>query len=241
MRELHIAGDADQLAELAAGLFVELANQDLQGTGRFSVALSGGSTPEKTYQQLAKQEGIDWQNIHLFWGDERAVPPDHAESNYGMARTSLIEHIAIPSGNVHRIKGELDPAQAAKEYEKELRRHFGERAQYPRFDLIVLGLGEDGHTASLFPNTGALAETKRWVAANFVARLGEWRITLTLPAINHANNVVFLVTGESKAGISQRVLGGQLEQGVLPAEFVQPVEGKVIWLLDKDAAGNLDL
>jgi 6-phosphogluconolactonase len=231
MSDCEICADADALARTAAEHFVTQAARAIAARARFFVALAGGSTPRATYELLATDEFVTrvaWPRVHVFWGDERCVPPTHADSNYRMAREALLDHVPIPVDNVHRIAGELDPAQAAVSYEAELRATLGAGR---RFDLILLGMGSDGHTASLFPGTAALDEQERWVVENYVGQLNEWRVTLTLTAINRARQVTFLVSGPSKAEALVRIRAGES----LPAGLVQPLEGKLTWLVDREA------
>lgn len=220
--------------------FARLANQSVSTGGRFSVALSGGSTPKGLYSLLLTPEfrdQIPWTRVHLFWGDERCVPPDHPESNYGMVHETLLSKVPIPEENVYRMKGERDPQAAADEYELILRRSFQlSEGDLPRFDLILLGLGEDGHTASLFPHSDALRETKRLVTAVYVPELKSYRLTLTLPVLNNAADVFFLVAGKSKAGILRDVLQGKDGSENLPAQRIRPQLGRVVWLVDQAAA-----
>ena len=210
--------------------------------GRFAVAISGGSTPRRLYRLLARRGHLTppgplpWAAVHWFWCDERAVPPEDDLSNYGAWQTA-IHGAPVPADNVHRIAGEEPSERAAELYEQELRRFFP--APRPDFDLVLLGLGEDGHTASLFPRSEALAETSRWVAAPRVHPPGPRRVTLTLPAINAAARAVFLVSGEEKAEALRRVLHGPLDVESLPAQGVQPASGACVWLVDRDAAAGL--
>lgn len=203
----------------------------------FRLVLSGGSTPRPLYEQLAQAEDIDWSSVHVFWGDERAVPPDHADSNYRMAKDALLDHVPLPPENIHRIPAEYDPEQAAKSYDDELRTYLGSDG---RFDLVLLGMGDDGHTASLFPETAALDETQHLAVANYVAKLETWRITLTAPLINRARHLVFLVAGESKAEPLREVLHGPCQPRKLPAQMIAPTNGDVVWFLDHAAAAKLD-
>lgn len=241
--EVRIFEDLDDLSRAAASLFVELANEAVRDHGAFRVALSGGSTPKKLYSLLARPEfstRIPWHAVQLFWGDERCVPPDDPESNYGMAHDVLLQRIAIPATNVHRIRGEMDPGQAAAEYEALLRESFGAGPnRVPRFDLVLLGLGGDGHTASLFPGTSALEETKRLVVAVYVEKLNAHRISLTLPVIDHSAAVVFLVSGEDKRSIVAQVLAGSGDRAELPAQRVRSLDDKVVWFLDRPAAADV--
>jgi 6-phosphogluconolactonase len=232
---LRVAEDAAGLAASAAREFAARAARAVRERGRFAVALAGGSTPRAAYELLAREHAseVDWRRVHFFFGDERPVPPDHPDSNYRMAQEALLSR--VPAGSVHRMRGELAPGEAARRYEEELRSFFaGEKV--PRFDLILLGLGEDGHTASLFPHTEALDETARLVAANPVPKLGVTRITLTLPVINAARAVVFLVSGESKAEALRAVLEGPADSRSYPASLVQPGSGELLWLADRPAA-----
>jgi 6-phosphogluconolactonase len=178
---------------------------------------------------------VDWARVHVFWGDERCVPPDHPESNYRLAREALLDHVPLPPANVHRIPTEQEPVQAAADYEQTLRRFFGP-GSVPRFDLVLLGLGTDGHTASLFPGTPAVHEYERWVVAHYVSSLPAWRVTLTPAVLNAADQVTFLVAGEEKAGALKQVLAGPYQPDVLPAQVVRPAGGSLLWLVDDAAA-----
>jgi 6-phosphogluconolactonase len=231
MTERRVYPDKAAVALAAADYLLACYATAIAEHGRFALALAGGSTPRTLYELLVERP-IDWTRVHIFWGDERTVPPDHPDSNYHMARSTLLNHVPLPSGNVYRIRTELEPQAAAAAYERDLRRFFGDA---PRFDLILLGMGADGHTASLFPGTAALAETERWVVANHVPQLGTWRITFTLSVINAAAHVAFLVTGADKRERLQQVLAGP--PGQFPAQLVQPADGEVIWFLDQAAVG----
>lgn len=237
MNEIRVFSDADAVARAAADYLCDLAAQSIQTHGRFSIALSGGSTPRKLYMLLAKQTNVDWKSVHIFWGDERCVPPDHEDSNYRMAKESLLDHVHIPDKHVHRMKGELDAEQAALKYEQILSSYFGKNA--PRFDLVLLGMGDDGHTASLFPHTPALSESKRWVTGNFISSRRTWRITLTPVAINAAANVVFLVSGSEKAQRLQQVLTDNYTDDEFPSRLIKPADGNLIWMIDAGAASLL--
>jgi 6-phosphogluconolactonase len=238
-----ICRDADDLARRSAEQFISLARGAVTSSGRFTVALSGGSTPRVLYSLLASptfKARIDWRRIHFFWGDERCVPPDHSESNYRMVHEALLSKIEIPPENIHRLAGEKEPQLAASEYEDELRRTFQlTRAQVPRFGLILLGLGEDGHTASLFPGSAALTETTRWVATAYVERLRAHRLSLTLPVINAAAQVSFLVSGTSKTAIVKQILGPTPARIDYPAARVNPANGSLTWFIDAAAATGL--
>jgi 6-phosphogluconolactonase len=242
MSEIRKLPDEAALAEAAAEHITALAKTVTADKGRFSIALSGGSTPVKLYELLASDaysEQIDWPSVHIFWGDERCVPPDHVDSCYKMARDTLLDYVPIPEQNVHRMLGEIRPDEAAARYEHELKRFFGETELFPRFDLILLGMGDDGHTASLFPGTNALLEEKRCVIENYVPAKQMWRITLTRPTINAAANVIFLAAGAGKAIRLQQVLRGDYNQDGLPAQLVQPKNGIVTWFVDQAAASRL--
>ena len=227
----------EELAEAAAREFVAKAGEAIEERGRSAVVLAGGSTPKATYGVLARDYAgrIDWSKVHVFFGDERTVPPDHEDSNYRMARESLLDHIRV--GSVHRIRCELPPDEAATAYEEELRDFFGE--ELPRFDLILLGIGADGHTASLFPETPALEVADRWVVSNPVPKLDTNRITLTVPVINAARSVDFLVAGEDKAEALKEILEGDADPRKYPARLIQPPGGPD-WMLDRAAAAALD-
>jgi 6-phosphogluconolactonase len=230
--EIVVLSDPAALAREAADRFTALARTAIAAQGRFTVALSGGSTPRLLYEQLITRP-IEWQRVHVFWGDERCVPPDHPDSNYGLAQIALLSHINIPAQNVHRLKGELDSELAAQQYEDELRTMFG---AWPRFDLILLGLGADAHTASLFPGTPALHEQQRWVVASYVDKLQTTRLTLTPPIINQAAQVIFLIAGSDKAAALRSIWHGSYDPDRFPAQIVKPVTGCVIWLIDQAAA-----
>jgi 6-phosphogluconolactonase len=240
-----IAEDAE-LYRLAAGEFVRLAVDAAAKRGRFCVALSGGTTPQGLYSALVAdaklRETVPWDRTLVFWGDERQVPPNHPDSNYGMARDVLLSKISIPEVNVHRIPGELsDASEAAHRYEDDIRAALGlAPAALPRFDLVLLGLGADGHTASLFPGTEAVRERQRAATANWVDTLRAWRITLTLPAINRARAIIFLVCGEDKAEAVKSVLEGPDQADPPPARLVRPRSGKVLWFMDPPAARLLE-
>jgi 6-phosphogluconolactonase len=229
--------DPEELAQAAAREFAARAAEAIGERGRFAVVLAGGSTPRATYEILARdyRDTIDWNNVHVFFGDERSVPPDHDDSNYKMTRESLLDH--VPIGSVHRIQGELLPEEAAEAYEQELRDFFGSD-DLPRFDLILLGTGPDGHTASLFPETSALEVHDRWTVANPVLKLETTRITLTVPVINAARAVYFLVAGEGKAGPVAEILEGNPDPREYPASLIQPENGPT-WMLDSAAASGL--
>jgi 6-phosphogluconolactonase len=239
--QLIILDDSSQVARAAADRFAEIARAAIDARGRFSVALAGGSTPKQAYELLASDEykdQLDWSKVHIFFGDERLVPPDDAESNYRMVNEAVLSHVAIPLENIHRMQGVGDAVANARLYEDELRTYFND-AEWPGFDLVLLGMGDDGHTASLFPGSPALAEQQAWVAANWVEKFNALRITLTAPAINHAAHVIFLVTGENKADRLAEVLSGGRDAGRLPSQLINPLNGSLEWLVDKSASAHL--
>jgi 6-phosphogluconolactonase len=225
----------EELEAAAAHDFVARAEAAISERGRFAVILAGGSTPKDTYEALAQDyaDRLDWSRVHVFFGDERTVPPHHEDSNYRMVRETLLAHVRV--GSVHRMRCELAPAEAATNYEEQLREFFGSSEKLPRFDLILLGLGKDGHTASLFPETSALDVTDRWVVVNPVPKLETSRLTLTVPVINAARAVVFLVAGEDKAEALKEVLEGDADPRAYPAQFIRP-EGELTWMVDRAAA-----
>lgn len=237
MTDLAIYPDKDSVAHAAAELFIARGISAIAAHGAYYVVLAGGSTPKAAYTLIAQPQyadRLDWSKVQLFWGDERCVDPDDIESNYRMARETLITPLRIPLSNIHRMHGEIQPTEAAEQYEVLLRRIWREAA-LPRFDLVLLGMGDDGHTASLFPHTPALNETGRWVAAHYVDRVGMWRLTLTAPAINSAACVAFLVTGANKAARLKAVLRGAKRPHDLPSQMIAPTNGDLLWLVDADA------
>jgi 6-phosphogluconolactonase len=233
--EVKIVPDNATLARVAAQEFHRLAEAGIKERDRFSVALSGGNTPRAVYSLLAAEhKELPWDRIHVFFGDERDVPPGHPDSNFRMASESLLSKAPIPEKNVHRIRTELGPEAAAKDYDEQLADFFHLiNHDWPRFDLIFLGLGDDGHTASLFPGSSALSDLSGRVAANWVEKLQTFRITLTFPVLNQAADVIFLVSGESKAQILNAVL--RPGAGKYPAQGVRPENGRLLWLADQDA------
>ena len=237
---LHILPGPEEATQALAEFVVAIARERVEADGRFAIALSGGSTPRRLYELLASPpciERVAWGRWHVFWGDERCVEPDHPDSNYLMARESFLDHVPIPGDQVHRIRGETSPQSAAEEYEVLLRQVL--QGTTPVLDLILLGIGDDAHTASLFSNTGALRETERLVVANWAPHLQAHRITFTLPLINAAGAIAFLVTDESKAGVLRQVLKPANDQPTLPASLVCPAPGTVHWFLTAAAASQL--
>ncbi len=239
--EIDVYPDPDRLADAAAARIIALAAGAIAAHRHFSIGLSGGSTPRLLFKRLAAEPArIDWAHVHIFWGDERHVPPDHPDSNYRLARETLLDHVPVPAENIYRVRTETEPEQAAAEYEQILRMFFAEeRPPQPRFDVLLQGLGDDGHTASLFPDTHALHERTRWVLENYVPRLSSWRITLTAPAINAAAHVIFLVSGASKADALHAVLRGPYQPQLYPAQLVSQVNGQLLWMVDRAAAARL--
>ncbi len=235
----------DALAAAGADLFIQLAAASIAARGRFVAALSGGSTPKTMFALLATEplvSTVDWAKLHLFWSDERAVPPDDEQSNYRMAREALLDRVPVLPEQVHRMPAERSPLSlAAEEYAAEIRRVLNqETGGTPRFDLIMLGMGEEGHTASLFPNTEALND-QHLVAPNYVPKLDAHRLTFTPRLINAAADVLFLIAGAGKADALQAVLEGPREPHRYPAQLVAPEDGAVHWYLDTAAAAKLHL
>jgi 6-phosphogluconolactonase len=241
----YVEPDAAALAGRAAQYFTEMAGEAVAEGGRARIAISGGSTPKAVFELLADpnqpwRSRMPWECLDLYWVDERCVPPDHPDSNYRMTREVLLDHVPLSPSQIHRIEGELEPEMAADRYESELRNSFRlEGAERPRFDLVALGMGSDGHTASLFPYTTALHEMNRLVACNRVPQLDSWRITLTWPVIDHASSVFFLVAGADKAEILKEVLAGPRDQERLPSQLIWPASGILTLFLDKAAAALL--
>jgi 6-phosphogluconolactonase len=238
-RERWISGVADYITDLAVKAIAE--------RGRFTFAFSGGNTPRPVYARLASAgyiDRIDWSRVQVFFGDERCVPPDDPLSNYQMARTQLCDHVPIPTDNIHRIHGEDPPEQAAEDYAGELEDTFGGDARTGKpppegFDLVLLGMGDNGHTASLFPGLSAVTETERWVMAEYVETVRMWRVTLTPVIFNAARQVAFLVAGADKAEMLPKVLEGPYQPVVLPAQIIKPTQGELHWLVDAAAAARL--
>ena len=243
--EIKILKDLDEISRLAADEILSRANEGESSAGRFAIALSGGSTPKLLHRQLGSEPSVrsrmPWDNIHFFWGDERHVPPDDPQSNYCMARETLFNSAPVPAQNIHRVHAEEpDAAFCAEKYECELFSFFGlEPGQMPRFECIMLGIGPDGHTASLFPGTDALHEKMKLVVANWVEKLQTHRITMTAPVLNNAALVIFLVSGKEKAGVLKEILEGDYRPDLLPAQLIKPENGKLLWLVDQAAAGCL--
>jgi 6-phosphogluconolactonase len=238
---VRVLTDPPAVFAAAAVEFLQRARTAIQGSGRFTVALSGGSTPRNLYSLLATQSDVPWGQIRFFFSDERHVPPDSPDSNFRMASESLFSRAPIPQENIFRVPAEIPDADtAAQSYEQTLRQVFQlEENDLPRFDLILLGLGPDGHTASLFPRTAALHEDERLVAANWVEQFKTWRITFTFPVLNNAAAVLFMATGAEKQEALLQVLQGKPDSETYPAQDIKPSNGSLIWLVDQAAAGPM--
>ena len=243
--QYFVAGDAASLAQRAAQHIVETVEQAVATRGRARIAISGGSTPKPAFQLLGDpaqpwRARMPWDRFELFWVDERCVPPDHPDSNYRMTREALLDHVPLSPVRIHRMEGELDPEEGAARYESGLRNAFRlEGAETPVFDIVQLGMGPDGHTASLFPHTAALDELGRLSVANHVRNKDAWRITLTWPVINHARQVFFLIGGAEKAAILREVLLGPRDAERLPSQLIRPSSGILTLILDRAAASLL--
>ncbi|MBW3570359.1 MAG: 6-phosphogluconolactonase [Gemmatimonadetes bacterium] len=232
--------DAHAASAALAESFASQAIEAVRARGRFSVALTGGSGPVQAYRLLGSEplrSRIPWEGVHLFWGDERCVPPGHTRSNFRMANEAFVSRVPIPPANVHRMRGELLPAEGAEAYARELAAFFGPGV--PRFDLIHLGVGPDGHVASLFPFTDALHQRERTATTNLHLPLGEPRITLTMPVLNAAGRIELPVLGADKAEIAWKVLRGPIDPFRFPAQFLRPGDGEAVWVMDAAAASRL--
>ncbi len=241
-RKIIVLNDAAELYVRAAEEIAHIAGESICTHGEFSICLSGGSTPAATYELLATRFhlSVDWKELQFFWGDERCVPPDNPESNFAMANRTMLSKLALRPEQLHRMRGEDEPRSAAASYEEELRKHFGVgEGEFPRFDLILLGLGDNRHTASLFPGDSGIHETQRMAVAVEVDAEPRKRITLTPPLINNAERVMFLVAGQGKAAAVRDVLEGVRDPDNYPAQIVAPASGETIWMLDKAAASLL--
>ncbi len=246
---VDVVATADDVAAAAAARVVAAAEHAIATTGRFTIALSGGSTPKRLYALLATVEWrsrIPWSHVDVWWGDERCVPPEHPASNYRLAREALLDRVPVSPSHVHRIRGELAPRAAADAYEIELRRALATPQGPPRpapgarLDLVLLGMGDNGHTLSLFPRSPLLAERRRWVAPDRVDAEPPWRVTVTAPVANAAAAALFLVAGRDKAPMLRRVLRGPYDPWELPAQLVAPTAGTVRWIVDAAAAAELE-
>jgi len=241
--DIRVVVNAEELSLKAAEEFVHRAEEAVQARGIFTIALAGGSTPKSLYTLLASntasfREQVPWNKVHFFWGDERHVPPDHPDSNYRMVQERLLSQVPVPPENVHRIFTENpDPGKAADEYEQVLQDFFELREEkLPRFDLVLLGMGPDGHTASLFPGSNTIHEQTHLVAAPWVEKQNTYRVTLTPPVLNNALCAIFLVSGSEKSKTLQAVLEGDPEPERFPAQIIRPKQGTLLWLVDQAAA-----
>jgi 6-phosphogluconolactonase len=241
--EIRKLATPQELFGAAAEEVVQTAKHAVAARGRFTIALSGGSTPKSLFNLLATnaKNVLPWESMFFFWGDERHVPPTDAESNYRMAEETMLSKVPVPAGNVFRVPAENpDAAAAAAAYEETIQKFFAlEPGKFPRFDLILLGMGPDGHTASLFPGTAGLQEKSRLVIANWVEKFKTHRITFTLPVLNAAQTVMFLISGTDKAEALKAVLEGDAPGEQYPSKLVKPTDGKLIWLIDRAAASGL--
>lgn len=238
--EVRIFPDRKALSQAAADMFRSLADKAVSDRGRFTAALSGGDTPKQLYALLAEKpycDQIAWERVHLFWVDERCVPPEHVDSNFRLAHELLFSRIAIPAKNVHRIRGERGAERAAAAYEQDLKTFFGQDG-YPAMDLVILGIGEDGHTASLFPGSPQVSEHDRLAVPVFPGTQKEDRVTLTLSVLNHSKQVLLIASGKTKQSVIRSILSDGNPDG-LPAGLVHPATGTCTWFLDQDAASQL--
>ena len=244
-QKIQISADAEEMRRAAAETLVQHIGNTLQARDIYSIVLSGGSTPRGLYALLADDTELGrqmpWERIHFFWGDERHVPPEHPESNYRMAFEAMLSRVSVPSANIHRIHAENpDASKTAEDYARDIRRFFGiTNGDIPRFNCVLLGMGSDGHTASLFPGTPALDEKKRLAVANRAEKLNSYRITLTVPVLNNADLILFLVSGAEKAEALKMVLEGKTAPNRYPAQLIYPSRGALIWFLDQSAASSL--
>jgi 6-phosphogluconolactonase len=243
--EYRVYDGADELSRAAAEHFLETTQNVAKANGVARIAISGGNTPKRTFELMANPAekyvaAMPWEKIEFYWVDERTVPPDHKDSNYRMTREALLSKVPVKPEQIFRIEGELEPEQAAARYESAIRNHLRlEGAQGPRFDVLQLGMGPDGHTASLFPHTAALHDLIRIAVANHVPQLNTWRVTLTAPVINEARDVFFLIAGKDKARPLHDVLLGRYDPETLPSQLIRPRNGRLLMLLDKEAAALL--
>ena len=246
LTRIEILKDLDAISRQAADEILHRINRSEPSVGSFTMALSGGSTPEGLYRRLGREPAIrdrlPWDKMHFFWGDERHVPPDHPQSNYRMANEALFASAPVPKKNIHRIlTEEPDATRAAADYERELISFFElQPGQLPQFDCILLGVGPDGHTASLFPGTEALHAKKRLVVANWVEKFQTYRITMTAPVVNRAALIIFLVSGKEKAEVLKEILEGDYRPDLLPVQLIKPQNGELLWLVDQAAGAGLD-
>jgi 6-phosphogluconolactonase len=241
---ISVYSKPEELSEAAANLFVDIAIKSVKINGKFTAALSGGGSPQRLYELLASEpfrDRIPWDNTFIFWGDERFVPFDDPENNARMCREKLLEHVPIPSDHIFPVPTSGEPEEAVAAYTSTLSSFFGESNAFPCFDFMLLGLGENGHTASLFPEKDVLAEKEKWVGSIYLEDKDQHRITLTYPVINNALNVIFLVHGSNKANVLHEILEGPQRPKELPAQDVKSKNGSLLWLIDEDAAAKLDI
>jgi len=239
---IKVLEDQASFVNYAASRIAQMAIATLEVNPTFSLVLTGGSTPVPIYERLAHPNfanAIDWQRVRIFFGDERCVPPDHLDSNFGMAHKTLLQHVPIPEEQIHRLKGEMNPQSAALEYETTVRTFLDQHP--PGFDLMLLGMGDDGHAASLFPGTDAINEKERWVIAHHVDKLDAWRLTMTPPLLNRSENVMFIVTGSSKSAALRQVLEGDFQPMLYPAQIIRPDNRMLTWVVDSAAAEELTI
>lgn len=239
--ELHKFKDAEALSEAVAGWITDVIADTLQQHPRFTIALSGGSTPERLHKLLAAppyKDRIDWSKLHIFWGDERAVPFEDNRNNAKMAYDTLLNFVPVPAAQIHVMRTDISPEQSAIEYEKILHQYFGETG--PSFDLVLLGMGDDGHTLSLFPGTAVVHEEKVWATSFFLQAQDMYRITITRPIVNRAARIAFLTTGAKKAHALKEVLKGEYNPDLYPSQTIMPQAGELHWFVDEAAAADLD-
>jgi len=240
---IEIYPNPEELSKAAVQLFVDVARQSVKERGRFTAALSGGGSPQRMYEMLASEpfkSRVPWDEAFIFWGDERFVPSDDPENNARMTREKLLDHVPLPSDHIFPIPTSGKPKAAATTYASTLSSFFGNSNDFPRFDFMLLGLGENGHTASLFPETDVLQEQNKLVDSVFIEEKDQYRITLTYPVINSARNIVFLVHGSSKSSVLQKILEGKYEPNELPAQLIKPSSSELFWLIDENAAAILE-
>jgi 6-phosphogluconolactonase len=238
---VQVLSDLENVSRKAAEMFVNISRSCIASQGKFSAAISGGSTPKRLYTLLSSdryRDEVNWPTVHFFWADERCVPKEHEESNFKTAYDTLLSRVPIPDENIHRIEGEENPDKGARDYEEDVMQFFG-MSGVPIFDLVILGMGEDGHTASLFPGSKSLEETIRLAVPVYLEKPYRNRITLTLPVLNNASQIIFLVAGSSKADVLSEILGDGHKKGQYPAGLINPTQGHLIWLIDREASWKL--
>jgi 6-phosphogluconolactonase len=239
--QVQVLSDLEKISHKAAEMFVNISRSCIASQGKFSAALSGGSTPRRLYTLLSSdryRNEVHWPSVHFFWADERCVPKEHEESNFETAFDALLSKVPIPDENIHRIRGEEDPERGARDYEEDVRKFFG-MSGLPMFDLVILGMGEDGHAASLFPGSKSLEEAIRLAVPVYLEKPNWNRITLTLPVLNNAAQIIFLVAGRSKAAVLSEILGDRRKKDRYPAGLINPVHGDLTWLIDQEVAEKL--